>query len=157
MRKYLIIIVALVSILSGCKGYRDISIGNIELEKFKLTSASKVDVVIGVDVFNPTKANFTLINVDGVLFRNDVPFANLSLLKDVYIPTLHNGKALVNCRIELLDPMAVLVMGLNIKSWNMDEFRIKLKATVKKGAFKKSFKINNIPLDKVIKKIKLTR
>lgn len=155
MKKYLIIIVAVASLLSSCAGYREIVIGNIELEKIKLTSASKADLVFGVDVYNPTKADFIITDIQGVLFKDDVPFANLYLLEDVSIPKAFNGEVFLKNRVELLDPMAVLVMGLNIKSWNMSEFKVKIKVTVKKGGFKKTFKLNNIPLDKVVKKIKL--
>ncbi|MEG0518020.1 MAG: hypothetical protein RR555_04000 [Bacteroidales bacterium] len=155
MRKYLIIIIALVSLLSSCAGYRDITIGTVDVAKVKLNSASKVSLDLSVCVSNPTKANFTLTNVQGMLYRDDIPFANLALSEQISVPANYSGDVLIKTNITLLDPMAVLVMGLNLKSWHMDEFKIKLKATVKKGAFKKSIKLNNIPLDKLVKKISL--
>lgn len=155
MRKYLIIIIALMSLLSSCAGYRDIAIGTVDVAKVKLNSASKVNLDLSVYVSNPTNANFTLTDIQGVLYRDDIPFADLTLNEPVSVSANYIGNILVKTNITLLDPMAVLVMGLNLKSWHMDEFKIKLKATVKKGAFKKSIKLNNIPLDKLVKKINL--
>lgn len=154
MRKYIVIIFALILVLSSCKGYREIEVGDVQLEKFKLESASKINLTIRVDIHNPTKAEFNLSNIEGVVYRDDIPFANLSLLENTIVPASFTGPVSVKCRIDLLDPMAVLVMGLNVKSWKLDEFTMKIKATVKKGMIKKSIKLNNIPLNKLAKKIK---
>lgn len=155
MRNYFIIMIALASLLCGCKGYREIEVKDVNLERFRLVSASKINLDIDADVYNPTKAEFTVSDIQGVVYRDDVPFANIALLKEVAVPAFHNKGVLLKCQVELLDPMAVLVMGLNVKSWNMKEFRMKLKVTVKKGGMRKTFKVNDIPLDRLVKKIKL--
>ena len=71
------------------------------------------------------------------------------------MPPNFDGTILIKTRVNLLDPLSVLVMGLNINSWDNKEFKLKLKVTVKKGGLKKTFKLNNIPLEKVGKRIKL--
>ncbi len=155
MRSYFIALITLSILLCGCKAYKEIEVKDIQLEKFKLVSASKIDLDIDVDVYNPTKSDFQITDVQGVVMRYDVPFANISLLDKTVVPAFNNGDILLRCRIELLDPMAVLVMGLNVKSWSMKEFNMKLKVIVKKGGLKRTFKINNIPLERLTKRIKL--
>lgn len=154
MRNYFIIMITLAALLCGCKGYREIEVKDVNLERFKLVSASKINLDIDADIYNPTKAEFTVSDIQGTVYRDDVPFANITLLKGAVVPAFHNEGILLKCQVELLDPMAILVMGLNVKSWNMKEFRMKLKVTVKKGGMRKTFKINDIPLDRLVKKIK---
>lgn len=154
MRNYWLLAIALIALLSSCSAYKEIEVKDIQLEKFKLVSASRVNFNLDVDIYNPTKGAFTLTDVQGTVFRDGIPFAELSLLEDAMVPAFHNGTVLVKCRVELLDPMAVLVMGLNVQSWNMKDFELRLKVTAKKGMLKKTFKLNNVPVEKLVKKIK---
>lgn len=155
MRKYLMLVATFVSLLCSCTNYKHIDVNDVKLEKFKLISTSKADLQLQVSVNNPSKTIFTITDIQGVLYRDDVPFANLSLLEEIVIPPQAVTDVHVKCRINLLDPLAVLVMGLDMSSWNEDEFTVDIKTTVKGGGLKKSFRLKKVPLSKVIKRIKI--
>lgn len=155
LKSYGLLVIILITLLSSCSAYKEIEVRDIQLDKFKLVSASKVNFNLDVDIYNPMRGAFTLTDIQGTVFRDGAPFAELSLLEEALVPAFQNGPIQVKCRVELLDPMAVLVMGLNVKSWNMKDFELKLKVTARKGMVKKTFKLNNVPVEKLVKKIKL--
>ena len=155
MKKIFGLFIIFTLLLWGCSSYRSIVVEDLNISSFRLKSASKIDLGLKASVENPTKSTFELVDVEGVVNRDNMPFANISLLEDSVIPPFYEGEIPIKCRVDLIDPMAVLVMGLDIKSWNISDFNLNIKATVKKGAIKKSFKMNNIPLDKLVKKFKL--
>ena len=155
MKKYFVVLLLIGAFLSSCTGYKDIDVRDFSLGKVKLVSTSKLDLNIKAEIYNPTKAAFVITDVQGVVYKDDVPFADIKLLDDAIVPPNFDGTILIKTRVNLLDPLSVLVMGLNINSWDHKEFKLKLKVTVKKGGLKKTFKLNNIPLEKVVKRIKL--
>lgn len=155
MKKFFGLFIIFTLLLSSCSNYRSIEVEDLSVSSLKLKSASKIDLGLKAHVENPTRATFELVDVNGIVYKGDMPFANILLLENSVMPPFYEGDIPINCRVELIDPMAVLVMGLNIKSWNISDFKLDVKATVKKGAIKKSFKMNNIPLDKLVKKFKL--
>ena len=106
-------------------------------------------------VNNPTKSTFTITDIQGTLFRDDTRFAEVSLLEEAVVSPLSREETVIKCRIHLLDPLAVLVMGLDIRSWNPEEFKLNLKTTVRSHGIKKNFKIDNIALDRVLKHVKI--
>ena len=155
MKKYFVLVVLSALLLSSCAGYKNIDLRDFSINKFKLVSTSKVYLDIDTEIDNPSKSSFSINDISGIVYKDDIPFAEVTLLEDVFVPAKFEGVITIKSQIKLLDPLAVLVMGLKIDTWDPKEFKMKLKVTVKKGIIKKTFKLNNIPLDKVVKKIKL--
>ncbi len=155
MKKFFGLIVILTLLLCSCSSYKSIIVEDLKISTFKLESTSKMRLGLKAHVENPTRATFELVDVSGVVYKGDMPFAEIVLLDNSVVSPYYDGEIPINCRIILTDPMAVLVMGLDIKSWNIGDFKLNLKVTVKKGAIKKSFKMNNISLEKLVKKFKL--
>ena len=155
MRKFLILTLLLAAILGGCSKYREVEVEDVRLQKIRLVSASKADLQLRVLVNNPTKSTFTITDIQGTLFRDDTRFAEVSLLEEAVVHPLSREETVIKCRIHLLDPLAVLVMGLDIQSWNPEEFKLNLKTTVRSHGIKKNFKIDNIALDRVLKHVKI--
>lgn len=155
MKKYFVVLAIITTLLSSCSGYKNIDLRDFSIKKFKLVSTSKINLDIAADIDNPSKASFTITDIIGTVYKDDIPFAEVNLVEDVYVPARFEGDITIKSQIQLLDPLAVLVMGLKIDSWNPKEFKMKLRISVKKGMIKKTFKMNDIPLERIIKRIKL--
>ncbi len=154
-RFFRLIAVLSLLLLNGCKGYRDVQVSNVEIESLRILSTSKINLGLGVELDNPSKSTFELVGLEGVVYKDDTPLANVFLLEDAVIPSKYVGEVEVKCTMELIDPLAVLAMGLNVKSWDLDKFNLKLKATIKKGAIRKTFKVDDIPLEMLVDNISL--
>ncbi len=138
-------------LFAGCAQYKEIDIDDIKINRIKMQSAKVIDLGFNVTVDNPSATRFRLQSVDGILYRNGVEFANLILIQEVELPARFSGDVQALCTLTLTDPLAALVLGLNMASLNSDSFTIDLVATVKGGIIKKSFKYEDVPLSEVIK------
>ncbi|MPM68740.1 hypothetical protein SDC9_115674 [bioreactor metagenome] len=56
-------------------------------------------------------------------------------------------------QVELLDPLALLSMGLNISTWDIKDFEINARTTVKTSTgLRKQIKLKKVPLQNLINK-----
>lgn len=154
MRKFLILTALCALFLCGCSGYRQVEISGVQVQKVKLVSTSDVDLDLAVEVDNPTRSTFTVSDLEGMLSRNGAAFARVTLREDAVVYPRTVADAELRCRIHLLDPLAVLVMGLDFRSWKPEEFRLDLAATVRSGAVKKKFRMQDVPVAQVLNRIK---
>ena len=89
-----------------------------------------------------------LQSIDGFLTRNSVNFAQITLIKTDTIAAACQSTNRARFQVELLDPMALFSMGLNIKSWKMSDFEINARGVLRtsKGG-RKAIKLKNVPLE----------
>ena len=82
MKKFLLILLAAVSVLSGCAGYKQISLEDVQMKNFKMSALTYADVTLALQVNNPTKAAFKIDGAEGVVYKDGVEFARISQVKD---------------------------------------------------------------------------
>lgn len=158
MKKFIKIFLSLaaaVLIIGSCADYRDIVLEDITLTGFSLKSASSAQINLTAYVNNPTGGTFNVTDMDGVLYKDDVRFAHFDLVDPCTIQPRMSSKIPMVIEINLDDPLSVLAMGLNIKTWNKKDFMMDVHATVRKGGLRIPFVRKNVSLDKVLEKVKV--
>jgi len=155
MKKIWVIVLFAVVSLSGCSGISDIDIREINLKEVKILSTSSVEIEFECVVHNPTNRRIIIEDGDGVIKKSDVVFARIHLVKadTVAANTLSSNKVLLKGSLE--DPLSLLSMGgMNIRSWDMTEFKADLRSTVRReGRTKHVFKRKNISLESLLERL----
>lgn len=154
MKKLLLILVALGCIFGGCANYRQISLEDVQLGKIKMAGMTKADVGLKLLVNNPTKATFTVEDISGMVYKEGVEFARISMFEPFQVAPGTPSDANAILRVEIADPVSALVMGLNFKSWNLDQFTVDAKVRVKGKGLKKNFTFEGKPLKELVEDLK---
>lgn len=142
-------------ILAGCADYRDIVVEDMSITGLKLKSASCAQLNLATYVNNPTGGTFNVTDIDGLLYKDNVKFAHFNLVDPVAIQPRLKTKIPMTIEINLDDPLSVLAMGLNIKTWNKRDFMMDVHGIIKKGGLRIPFVRKNVPLDKMLEKVKV--
>jgi len=152
--KRIVLITALIIIaLTGCNRYSEIEIVNIKLSDVKIRSTSRAEVEVEFVVNNGSLRDLTITGADGFLTKERVNFAQFTLIESEMIERGKTTTSKAKFNVELLDPLSLFSMGLNINSWKMSDFEIDARGVVAndKGN-KRVFKFKNLPLEKLIKR-----
>ncbi len=153
MRRHILLLVLLATALQSCVNYRNVDIGSVNLSSFKLVNTSRADITFDYTAENATGAPLVIASADGIIKKKGVNFAQMTLLKSDTIPprSVKNGTLAV--RFDLLDPVSILAMGLNIASWRAQDFNIDARVMIKSGEKrKKVFRVRELPLENLINK-----
>lgn len=156
MKHLSILLLSFILILGGCSRYQKIEIQSVNISSFRMESSSKALVSFDVEVSNHSNTPISLVLLDGVIRKDMNRFATVSLVDTVTVNASSTEKVKVTTQVILCDPMSLLSMGLNIKSWRMeDSFTVSGKIALKpeKGA-KRTFKMKDTKLSKVINMFK---
>jgi len=153
MKRLLTVIVLVVTLLSSCTNYRNIEVSSVALRDVKLLSTSRAAIEVEYVITNNSGSDLILSSADGFLMKNRVNFAQLTI---VSADTVARGETTTNrlkFNVELLDPLSLFSMGLNINSWKTSDFEINVRGVIEnsKGR-KKVFKFKNLPLENLIKR-----
>jgi hypothetical protein len=153
MKRLLVLPLLVLLLFTSCTNFRNIEIKSVKLKEVKLLSTSKAMVDVEFIINNTANANLVLQSSDGFLTKNGINFAQITLIKTDTIAALAQSTNMARFQIELLDPMSLFSMGLNIKSWKMSDFEINARGVIRtsKGG-RKSFKLKNMPLENLTKR-----
>ncbi len=154
MKKLIFLLLVAAFILSGCANYRKIAVEDIKLEKIKMVSTSKADVKLSLFLNNPTRGTLKVKEAAGVVFAGKEEFAKISLVEPVEFAKGEPSQAPATLRVELLDPLSVIMMGLNPASWNLEQFTFSGHVKVKRGGVGKKFKVEGVPVKNIVGDLK---
>lgn len=156
MRRYLLLALAFITLLSGCANYKQIEIENINPVKVKMVALTKADLYLDLQVHNPTKTTFKVVDAQGKVFSDKVEFAEISLYEEFEVPPGKPSAAQAVLRVNFTDPLALLSKGLlNIENFNPDDFVVDGYVTVRGKGVTKKFDLDNIPLKEFIHMLKV--
>jgi hypothetical protein len=154
MKKAILLLTTLALSLQSCVNYSNIDVNNVNLSGFELVNTSRADIKFDYMVNNPTGSTFIIQAADGFIKKKGINFAQLSLYKPDTIPPKSIEKGSLVVKVDLLDPISILSMGLNISSWRAEDFEIDARITVKNGAGrKKVIRLKDMPLDNLINRL----
>ncbi len=138
-------------LISSCHPYKKLNLSSIKLTSVELKSTSKVSFVLTAEVENENEKAISLEDFNGVLFHENNEFALVDLKEPVSVMAGEKASIDISLEAKLIDPLSLLSMGLNIETWDIDDFRVSSKATLRaeKGR-KKTLRIKNMPLEKLI-------
>ena len=153
MRKVTLFILLVITILSGCNNYSDVEILDVKLTDVKILSTSRAEVEIEYIVKNGSSRDLILTSADGFLRKEGIHFAQFKLMES---ETMERGKVTssqTRLAVDLLDPISLFSMGLNINSWKISTFQVDVRGVItnNKGR-ERIFKFKNLPLEKLIKR-----
>lgn len=146
MKKLLLILVALSCLLSGCANYRQISLEDVQLGKIKMAGITKADVGLKLLVNNPTRATFTVEDIKGMVYKEGVEFARISMSAPFQVAPGTPAATEATLRLEIADPVSALVMGLDFSSWKIEQFTVDAQVQVKGKGLKKNFILEGKPI-----------
>lgn len=142
-------------LLWGCNDYRQIEVEHITLNSMRFVNTTTAAINLEADVKNPTKRAVSLENLNAVLFKEGKKFAKFCLTDNFVATPGENIAVPINIEAKVLDHIALISTGLNLKSWNLDNFTVSGKFTVKMdGVPKKRIKFKNKPLKSILGIIK---
>ncbi len=127
---------------------------SVTLSEVKLISTSKAIVDVEYTINNTAKVDLVLQSANGFLTKNRLNFAQVTLIEADTIAAACQSTNRARFQIELLDPMSLFSMGLNIKSWKMSDFEINANGVLRtsKGG-RKAIKLKNMPLESLTKRL----
>ena len=126
------------------KGYRIHQVGGLSFGLDGLTA----DVVLDLDVDNPSKARYTIEDLRATIFPNNdtVRFADVYLKDKAVIPPKSDATVTVPLDVRLRRPLALLGGGLN---GELSKYEADIDLTIRKGSIKKNIRQNRVPLEKI--------
>lgn len=155
MRRFILLLAA-VLMFAGCAEYRQISVDNVSLAGFRFHGTSSATIEIQAEVENPTAHAISVQNVDAVLLRNGREFARFSLEEVPVAAPDTLSVVTVPLRATVSDPISIITAGLDFSSWDLDDFTVNGKITVRSDAgYKKTFRMKKTPARDLLKMIKL--
>lgn len=154
MKKLIFLLLVAALVLGGCANYRKIALEDVKLEKLKMVSTSKADVKLGLSLNNPTRGTIKVTQAEGVVFAAKGEFAKIFLMEPVEFAKGEPSNAQVTLRVELLDPLSVIMMGLNPAAWDLEQFAFSGYVKVKKGGAGKKFEMERVPVKDIIGEFK---
>ncbi len=154
MNRLLVSLLFISLLFTSCSKLGQVEIKELNVKSFRLINTSSAHVEVEFIIHNPTNKELLLCNADGVLKRGEVNFALVSLQ---HCDTVAANRVSVNTlvfKLDLLDPISLLSMGLNLSQWKFSDFRVDARAFIKPlPGRKRVIKIKNIPLENLSKRL----
>lgn len=155
MKRLTLVFLILLTALSGCTNYKSVNIEGVYLAGFRMENSTKATISFNIKIDNPLHTSIILESFDGVLRKDFERFAIFTLEEPATIGPMSNDTVKATMEVTLCDPMSLLSMGLNIKSWKADNFTVDGKAVLKNGSGgKRTIKMKDVPLNKVMTAVK---
>lgn len=152
MKKIIPLLLLVFLLSAGCTDYRKISVDDVSVSSFRFNSTSSAEITLDILVDNPTRRAVSLEVGDVVLYKEGKDFVLFELDGVPSAPPETKGAVTCLLRARVVDPLAAIAAGLNFRTWHKEDFTLSGKVVVKmEGAGKKTVKLKNIPLDRVIK------
>lgn len=155
MKRLTLLFLFALMVISGCTNYKSVNVESVNLSGFRMENSTKATISFNLKVDNPLHTSITLESFDGILRKDYERFATFSLDEPTTIAPDTEAVVAVTMVVSLCDPMSLLSMGLNIKSWKADAFTVDGKIVLKNGSgVKRAMKVKDIQLNKMIKTFK---
>ncbi|MFA6335473.1 MAG: hypothetical protein WCX48_07950 [Bacteroidales bacterium] len=154
MKRLLFLTILSALLFTSCTNFSEVDIKNIKLNKFNLVNTSRADVTFEYLIDNPTNSSLIIASAEGFITKEGVNFAQLGLMKPDTIASRSVTSNLVAIKVDMLDPVSLLSMGLNLSSWRIEDFNLDAKITIKTSSgYKKVFKFKNVPLEHLVNRL----
>lgn len=146
MKRSLLLLLFSLLFLGGCY-YTKLEVYDVSLGKVSLVSTSKATVGLNVQMSNNAKTSVSVEGIDGVIYKEGMPFADVVLLEAASIEALSKESLGLKLGVDITNPLLLLSTGLNIRNWNIDDFTISGKITIRSGrGGKKVFNVKSMPI-----------
>ena len=145
----LVLLAGLLVAISSCQNYRDIVVADFQLDGFQFKNTTSAQLNVSALVDNPTRATLSIMEGEAVIKKEGKDFIVLT------IPQTYSVAPVSDIEASVLNPIEIIATGLNFASWNLKQFTVDGKITVKSNkGFKKVFRLKDEPLEDVLKALK---
>lgn len=152
MRRILLFFILCVTLVSGCSPARHIEIGKIGISEFRMESSTRANVILNIALENKAEYPISLTYLEATIKKDMDLFATVALTDTVDVQPSVRGDVKVPVEISLCDPIALLSMGLNMRSWDIDDFIVYGKISLR-GKGKSTHKFKDIPLRTLLNRL----
>ena len=149
MKKYIVLLAVSILFLCSCSRYEDIEINDVDIVKVEMVSMARYNISLAVEVDNPSGLTFTIMDVDGSVFRNGDKFADIIVEQPMKIRAHKVEDVSVECTVAVSDPLALLAVGLSYKNLDLSQFTLTIEGTVKWANVKKTVKFKDLSLQEL--------
>lgn len=151
----LVLLVGLLVAISSCQNYRDIVVADFQLDGFQFKNTTSAQLNVSALVDNPTRATLSIIEGEAVIKKEGKDFIVLTIPQTYSVAPVSKQRVLIDIEASVLNPIEIIATGLNFASWNLKQFTVDGKITVKSNkGFKKVFRLKDEPLEDVLKALK---
>lgn len=149
------VILLLLLTVCSCNDYRKIAVGDVSLRSFRLKSTSSAEIGLVADVDNQSRHTLLCESAEGTITKEGKKFADFTLLEMSKAPAGERSKVNLRLAVKVVDPLALIASGLDLKTWREEEFAVDAKIVIRKeGGGKRTIKLKNVPAAKIIGYIK---
>ncbi len=154
MKKFLLLTFTLSVLLSSCARYRDINVSGFEISGIEVLGLTSIAVECRAMVDNPTGVAFKMDKVQANLTKDEGMFATIRLMESGTVLPRSRDYLAVKCRIDIVDYLSILALGLDADKWKAEGFRINGSITVSgDNGMRKTLKIKDEPLGRFLGKV----
>jgi hypothetical protein len=153
MKRFIFLLIATLFLLGSCQVYQNIDVKSVTVSNIDFVSTTSANISLVAEINNPNDVAILLNSFDGTVLKEYKAFATLALVSPSSIEANTQKKVNISINAHIVDPLSLLSGGLNISTWDVDNFRLTAKLTVgtDKGG-KRVFKVKEIPIKNIIKR-----
>lgn len=149
------ILLLLLTTVCGCNDYRQIKVKDVSLTSFRFKSTSSAEIALTATVDNQSKHTLFLESAEGTITKEGKNFADFALLENVMAPSCKQSEVGICIGVKVVDPLALIASGLDLKTWRKEEFAVDAKIVVKReGGGKRVLKLKKVPVELIMGYIK---
>jgi len=154
MNRLLVSLLFVSLLFTSCTKLGQVQIKEVNVKSVKLINTSSAEVEVEFIVHNPTNKDLFLCNAEGVLKRGAVNFATVSLIRCDTVVANRISVNRLSLRLNMVDPLSLLSMGLNMSQWKFSDFKVDARAVIRpsKGT-RRVIKIKDMPLEDLSKRL----
>ncbi len=130
---------------AGCSRYKDISIENVVVKQFNMTSLSTAKIKIEATVNNPTGSRLFLKEVNGVVRLDDKQVASFTMDTTLLFAPRGISSSEGSLRLKITNMMTLFSGSFDLDESVLERLKLDLNATVRSGGIKHHMKFMDIP------------
>jgi len=135
MKKILLFVGVIVIATVSCTNYKDVSFEHVGTEDVSFQSTSKINLILGLKVNNPTKKKLTLTEGTLELFQQNRNLGTIVVSEPMVIAPKSNDYKQLKLNVTIKDFMALI--GINMSDSNLlEQFDVEGFIKVKAGMAK---------------------
>lgn len=154
MKRFLGFLLFASLLFTSCTKLGEVELKEIKVKSFQLRNTSTADIDVEFSVHNPTNRDLFLCDAKGVLKRGGVDFATITLIQCDTVVANRISVNNMTFRMDLVDPLSLLSMGLNLSQWKFSDFNIDLRAVIRpSNGRRRVLKMKDMPLEKLARRL----
>ncbi|MCL2098202.1 MAG: hypothetical protein FWH23_05530 [Bacteroidales bacterium] len=152
MKKILLFVGVIVIATVSCTNYKDVSFEHVGTEDVSFQSTSKINLILGLKVNNPTKKKLTLTEGTLELFQQNRNLGTIVVSEPMVIAPKSNDYKQLKLNVTIKDFMALI--GINMSDSNLlEQFDVEGFIKVKAGMATKKLNVQRTNFNNLLQSL----